>query len=212
MNAFTQEIIDYYARLLIIQYRNQPKAKDTIKALITSFVADNIIIAIRDGFNIDTAVGVQLDWLGLYIGTDRYYKATDYPLAFGFSNFAKDDYLGRTGFASASDFLTKEGTFLSVAESIAIAQKLDDPEYRLLLKVKIAQNNSNFSTKSIDDILHQFFQDEIYIVDNYDMTMTYSYDPWTVSTSPINNKKVIEAMLWKGILPVPMGVELLQAI
>lgn len=205
-------MLDYYARLLIIQYRNQPNAKATIQALVKAFIADNIIIDIRDGFDIDTAVGVQLDWLGLYIGTDRYYKAVNYPLAFGFSNADGDEENGVTGFASASDFLTKEGTFLGSREAIAISQRLDDEEYRLLLKVKIAQNNSNFSQKSIDDILYEFFGTEIYVVDNYDMTITYSFDPWTVSTSPVNNKMVIEAMLWKGILPVPMGVELLQEV
>lgn len=63
---------NYYSNLLILEYHNKPKAKATIEAVVDTVPAD-LIQSVSEGFNIDTAVGKQLDILGEYIGTDRYY-------------------------------------------------------------------------------------------------------------------------------------------
>lgn len=71
-----QEVFDYasyLANLLIIQYHDKPKAIQTIKALASMFPMD-LIFAVRDGFNLETATGKQLDVLGKYIGVDRWYN------------------------------------------------------------------------------------------------------------------------------------------
>ncbi len=65
----------YLSELLIIQYRDKPKAKETIKAIGSQFPVD-LIFAVRDGFSLETAVGKQLDILAKYVGTDRYYIGT----------------------------------------------------------------------------------------------------------------------------------------
>lgn len=67
-----QEIIDYYANLLILQYVGKPKAYATIQASAKPFVMDQLPVAVQGAFDIDTAVGVQLDLLGKYIGVTRY--------------------------------------------------------------------------------------------------------------------------------------------
>lgn len=63
----------YLANLLIIQYHNKPKAIATIKTLSSMFPT-NIILSVINGFNLETAVGKQLDILGKYIGVDRWYN------------------------------------------------------------------------------------------------------------------------------------------
>ena len=68
------EYSDYYADLLILQYKTQPKARATIKALTEKVIADGILLDVINGFNIDTAVGKQLDLLGKYIGLSRNVK------------------------------------------------------------------------------------------------------------------------------------------
>lgn len=68
------EYTDYYADLLILQYKTQPKARDTISALTDKVIADGLLIDVINGFNIDTAVGKQLDMLGKYIGLSRVVK------------------------------------------------------------------------------------------------------------------------------------------
>lgn len=69
MSAFD----DYYANLLIMQYHNKPRAKETIKAS-TASIPDQLILDIINGFSVETAVGSQLDLLGVYVGVDRYYN------------------------------------------------------------------------------------------------------------------------------------------
>ena len=67
----TQEIIDYYTNLLIIQYNNKPKAIAHIDTLVSPVVMDQLPVDVQDAFNIDNAVGVQLDTLGKYAGVSR---------------------------------------------------------------------------------------------------------------------------------------------
>lgn len=62
----------YYSNLLILQYHNKPKAKATIEASV-GLLPDNLILEVINGFDIETAVGKQLDILGIYVGVDRFY-------------------------------------------------------------------------------------------------------------------------------------------
>lgn len=63
---------EYLSNLLIIQYFNKPKAKATVEAVSKMFPTD-LILAIRDGFDLETATGKQLDILAKYIGVERGY-------------------------------------------------------------------------------------------------------------------------------------------
>lgn len=69
-----RELIQYYVRLLIIQYRGKPNAEAFMRAAIEPFIMDSIPFSVRDAYNIDTAVGVQLDILGKYAGLSRLVK------------------------------------------------------------------------------------------------------------------------------------------
>ena len=62
----------YYSNLLIMQYHGKPKAKATIEKSV-ALLPDDIIQDVINGFDIQTAVGKQLDILGEYVGVDRYY-------------------------------------------------------------------------------------------------------------------------------------------
>ena len=68
------EYTDYYADLLILQYKTQPKARATISALTDKVIADGLLMDVINGFNLDTAEGKQLDILGKYIGLSRNVK------------------------------------------------------------------------------------------------------------------------------------------
>ena len=63
---------EYLSNLLIIQYFNKPKAKATIESVARMFPTD-LILSIRDGFDLETATGKQLDILAKYIGVERGY-------------------------------------------------------------------------------------------------------------------------------------------
>lgn len=68
----TQDIINYYANLLIIQYIGKPKAYATVQATVAMAIMDQLPDQVQNAFNMDgTAVGVQLDVLGKYAGVSR---------------------------------------------------------------------------------------------------------------------------------------------
>lgn len=67
----TSEIIQYYADLLILQYIGKPRAYATIEALVKMVIMDQLPLEVESAFNIDTAVGNQLDTLGKYAGVTR---------------------------------------------------------------------------------------------------------------------------------------------
>jgi len=66
------EILEYYANLLIIQYHDKPKARATIKGSVEPIIMNQIPLAVQDAFDLETAVGVQLDVVGKYAGVTRY--------------------------------------------------------------------------------------------------------------------------------------------
>lgn len=66
-----EQIAKQYVELLIIQYQDQEKARQHIESNALALLSNGILFDIRDAFDIETAVGVQLDILGKYIGIDR---------------------------------------------------------------------------------------------------------------------------------------------
>ncbi len=200
-SAVVENLIEYYRNLLIIQYHNKPKAMATIDAVTQEMVANGIVFDVRDGFSVDTAVGVQLDIIGKYVGVDRFYKSQDITgIHFGYSDAFEIEPIGTTGYADAADFFSKEGSFLSSLDIIGNGYQLSDSDFRILIKLKILLNNSNFSDKEIDDDLFRIFGDSLYAIDNLDMSMEY----FTDSTLSL----IVKVALSKNLLPAPMGVRI----
>lgn len=70
----TQDIINYYANLLILQYVGMPNAYGVVQASVTPYVMDQLPVQVMNAYNLlgtNTAVGVQLDVLGKYAGVAR---------------------------------------------------------------------------------------------------------------------------------------------
>lgn len=66
-----EELKTYYAARLVMQYRGQPNAINTIKALVQESWLDGLIQNEASCFNIDSAVGEQLDIIGRIVGVPR---------------------------------------------------------------------------------------------------------------------------------------------
>lgn len=199
-----EELIQYYTDLLIIQYNDRPKARATISLMVEEMLANGVITDIRDAFNIDTAVGEQLDILGKYIGLSRTYSEEVYDsVFFGFSDYTEVEPADVEGFTDASDFLTKDGEFLEASDAVAVENLLNDDSYRILLKLKIKKNYSNASNKFIDDSIFETFGSELRAIETYNMMMVFFIDP--------NYSKIIQVAFQKGVIPIPMAVGI-QAI
>jgi hypothetical protein len=88
----TVELIEYYANLLILQYIGKPKAYQTIETLVTGVVMDQLPVQVENGFQIggsNSAVGVQLDVLGKYVGVTRSGYGPNGPITLDDADFTK---------------------------------------------------------------------------------------------------------------------------
>lgn len=104
----TQELINYYANLLILQYIGKTNAYATIQALVTPVIMSQLPLLVQNAFNMDgTAVGVQLDVLGKYAGVTRTgYGLTGVPITLDDTDFFKFIQLAILTNSSGSDLNT----------------------------------------------------------------------------------------------------------
>lgn len=200
--ADIDNIVDYYASLLIIQYHNKPKAKAMVELFVREMLAAGIIFDVRDGYDVETAVGTQLDIIGKYVGIDRYYTGQTLE---GFFSFISYDEVttppaGRIGFSVYGDFETKEGKTLKYSDILSENLILGDDDYRILIKLKILQNNSDHSHQSIDEAIYAFFGNDVIADSEGGMVMYYFV--------PVNMSAITKVAFQKNALPKPMGVRL----
>lgn len=189
--------IEYYKELLLYQYINATKARATIDTLIRQAVCDLLPIAVRDAFDIETAVGDQLDVLGEYIGFSRVV-----PIKIERDYFSLDDYV--TPDTDAIGFTDYETTDNSQASWYLYVfannswSTLEDSEYRLMLKLKAILNASQNTFSEIASLLYDFFGTQILFGDQLDMTISY----FVLS----DIERIITIAYDVGMLPKPMGV------
>lgn len=79
---------------------------------------------------------------------------------------------------------------------------LDDSDYRLMLKLKIVQNNAGSSLYEIQNQIHMFFESSLRVFDYKNMSMSYMFD------SAFGSEQLAEVFVRQGLLPKPMGVQL----
>jgi hypothetical protein len=198
-----EDIVEYYVNLLIIQYNNKPNARATIESFVRSLIANGILFDIRDAYAVETAIGVQLDVIGKYVGVNRFYKIQDLVDFFALTDYVEvdPDSLDKFGFTDYADFEDYQynGT-LNYKSVLSQTNRLEDDDFRVLIYLKILQNNINHSHKSIDDAVFDIFGSAIRPDSLGDMEMYYFIDE--------NLSAIIKASLAKNLLPRPMGVQL----
>ena len=65
------DVVAYYKDKLILQYRGATKAREIVDLFIREVYSGLLPIAIKNGFDIETAVGAQLDIIGKIVGASR---------------------------------------------------------------------------------------------------------------------------------------------
>lgn len=85
--AITEEIVEYYVNLLIIQYIQKAKARVHIASLVRPVIMDQLPVQVQDAFDINTAEGVQLDVLGKYTGVNRNTRTFSGPITLSDEDF-----------------------------------------------------------------------------------------------------------------------------
>lgn len=177
--------ISDYTDLITSQHSGRPKFMAMVGLVAGAFVDTINALAIAD-FDIDTAIGAQLDRIGEWVGLSRFVPV---PLAIYFSfNIAG------LGFNQGVWF----GQFSPPTGLVA----LDDDSYRRLLYAKIGINTWDSTVLSFNAIMATALAGTgatATAIDNLDMTMTVRVS----SNIPL----VLKSLFDSGVfIPKPAGV------
>lgn len=195
--ATDPNLLTYYSNLLIVQYRTQSKMIATTQLLVNQSLCDGLPQELQTCFNLDMAVGAQLNILGEIVGVPRNIFGLD--LIHTFFNYT--NYVGTPaaiGFGSYTDNPYSQSLFRSYFDSATYT--LTDFEMRTLIKIKILFNNTFSSTKNIINGLWELFGYDVIFRDNQNMTIDYFV------VNPYQTAFLAGQFL--NILPRPMGVGL----
>jgi hypothetical protein len=183
------QTLETYLGRITSEHANKPKFVAYVTALIQPFLdAQAFLRSLLTTFDLDTAIGVQLDAVGQWIGRSRFVQQPIANLYFSF------DTVG-LGF--------DQGVWKGPFDPTDGLTKLDDDTYRALLKAKVILNSWDGSIAEAAESLGLLLNNPSSIVaiqDNQDMTMT-------VGISGVVPSPFITALLEGGYLPInPAGV------
>lgn len=192
----SQQLLQYYSNLLIVQYQNSPKMVETVQLLVNQSLCDGLPQELQNCFNLSTAVGEQLTILGEIVGVPRNVFGLDLSNTF----FNYTDYVTGTtsaiGFGNYTDAPYSTSLFRSYFDSATYT--LTDYQMQQLIYLKILFNNTFSSTENIVTGLWGLYGSAVQFVDNKDMTVTYNVSqPYHV---------VFTVAQYLNILLRPMGV------
>ncbi len=177
----TQDLIDYYVNLLIIQYATHPKARATVAAFVETVIQDQIASQVGEGFGFSvtpglqptSAQGVQLDAVASYRGAQRKIYGLDISRPYLTMPFygdaeADNDY----GFALYGQ-TPINWYFLTYDQANALIYQLNDSELYRLTQLRAQTQSNLLSMEIVDDILFEFFGDNVAVFEDSPMKITY---------------------------------------
>lgn len=181
------ELTDYTG-LITSEHNQRPKFMAVVTALTQPMVdLMNVLGGMPDKFDLDQAVGAQLDDVGRWVGISRHVSV---PLTDVYFSLDTDGL----GF--------DQGVWKGPFDPDTGMTDLDDDTYRLVIRAKIGANHWDGTMESTVAILNSIFNGDthVFIQDNQDMTMTIG-----VSGTPPS--AVFLALLKGGYIPLkPEGV------
>lgn len=184
----TPRNVNDYLGLVTSQHRLKPKFIATVSASVSlACELQALLASIPEKFDVDVAVGVQLDAVGEWAGIGR---NIDTPLTGVY--FTWDD-TAATGWDG--------GVWQGPYDPDSGLTTLPDDSYRTLVKAKIAANRWDGSIPGAYDVWTTVFTGSYIIIqDNQDMTMT-------VGVAGMQLDTVTQALLTGGYIPLkPQGV------
>lgn len=169
--------ISDYTGLVTSEHADKPKFIATLSALAQCFVdLQNTVLAIPDGFDLDQAIGVQLDAVGLWVGVSRNVNT---PLSGVYFSLDVDGL----GF--------DQGVWKGPFDPDSGVVSLDDDTYRLLIRAKIGANHWDGTLGTSAAILNSIFgsdstqtEQPVQLSDGSDVMM------WDSSTSSLTSVSI----------------------
>jgi len=152
--------VDKYTALITAEHANKPKFVAMVQAVAGALSdAQTFAASINEAFDPDTAVGVQLDDIGQWIGFSRNINV---PLSVYFS-------LDTAGFGF------DQGSWQGPFDPSQGLTSLDNETYRAMLRIKIGANHWDGTMPSFISIMSGIFAGSsttLFAVDNQDMSMS----------------------------------------
>jgi hypothetical protein len=181
--------IDAYLALITAYHRGKPKFSATVSALVDPLAQLQAFLQALPGqFDLDVAIGAQLDVIGIWVGESRYVKTPLQGVYFSFD-------IEGLGF--------DQGVWQGPFDPDNGLNRLDDDSYRLLIRAKIAANQWDGTLPQAQQILDTLFAgtgSDVFIQDNQDMTIV-------IGVSGEIPDAVAQELILGGYLPLkPEGV------
>ena len=149
-----------YTALITSEHSDKPRFMATVEALVQPLVDQMGVLQSMPGrFDLDVAVGDQLDTIGVWVGVSRKIRT---PLTGVYFSF---DIAG-LGF--------DQGTWKGPFDPDTGLTVLDDDTYRLVIRAKIGANHWDGTLEQSAAILNSVFDADthVFIEDHQDMSMT----------------------------------------
>lgn len=178
-----------YTSLITSQHRDKPRFVAVVDLLANSVgtIADTAL-SLTTLFDVDFALGVQLDTIGIWVGVSR---RLDVPLDVFFS-------WDTTGLG------WDQGQWNGAHQAGTTTVLLDDETYRLLMKTIIKANHWDGTLVQYQTIMQTFFPTQIfYAVDNQNMTMDTYIDGEALANVPL---AIMQSGPLSKIKPAGVGV------
>jgi hypothetical protein len=185
-----------YLSLVTSEHNKKPKFMAMLGALTAGI--SSITAAIQSmpaAFDLDNAVGAQLDVLGLWIGQARVIANV---LIFGFFGFADDE--AALPFGELTN-LSIGGRFYELGEDYEGSTILSDAEYVTILKARIVRNQSPGTLSALEEALIYIFGTPASVADNGTMDLAL-----TVAAPITQTDQTLLNTL--DLLPRPAGVRI----
>lgn len=182
--------ISQYTDRITSEHNQKPKFMAVVETLAGTMVDQQNLLASMPGrFDLDNAVGDQLDTVGIWVGISR-----DVPVPLTGVYFSFDtDGLG-----------FDQGSWKGPFDPDAGLTRLDDDTYRLVIRAKIGANHWDGTLGASKEILDSIFSGGtfVFIQDNQDMSMT-------IGIAGVIPSAVFLALLRNGLIPLkPEGVRI----
>ena len=196
------EYINEYLDLLLFQYQQKPRATAEIELLAgKGEEVFSLLSELRQAYDVDSAVGTQLDVLGRIVGLSRLIPYAVSKIRFGFQ---END--NARGFDDKFSNDRQSAPFLNRFEPINTDYELDDESYRIFLRMKIAKNTGSAyivtdDLISLQDATELAFGRGSHVEDKQDMTLNF----WIPYRTGEQRAKIA---VQERLFPVPQGVGL----
>ena len=198
MGLFTDE----YKKLLIIQYSDKPNALAQIQLTVSKLEeAYNLISSFETAFDLDTAIGKQLDIIGKIVGISRKVPFSVPKNYFGFDGHSNSYPMGNKFVENFVSYPMKNKFEIPYTTG-----ELNDYDYRFFIRAKIIKNNTkstmiDINNLSLQNAIDYLFNNTGYIVDNKDMS-------FNLYLSQSFNLDMIQYITQLDLIPKPQGVKM----